>query len=157
MTRPLPPKLAPLRGEWDRKNLLGDSSAILSYFNTDENHFLIVWVLPSQPAEYHYYYTRVCVWTLSTHQESEHEKLFCPEKFKYVPWLSGNSLPADVLWGSFVTHSFLPHEPQRTSTGRLVWKAIFKIPDKTTFCINDCVKLVFRSNSTCRTDNLQVI
>ena len=26
------------------------------------------------------------------------------------------SLPADVLWGSFVTHSFLP---QRTSAGRL--------------------------------------
>ena len=40
------------------------------------------------------------------------------------------SLPADVLWGSFVTHSFLPYgpsgrnecvtnEPQRTSAGRL--------------------------------------
>ena len=49
------------------------------------------------------------------------------------------SLPGDVLWGSFVTHSFLPHgrllmtayiyvhqsnecvtnEPQRTSAGRL--------------------------------------
>ena len=39
------------------------------------------------------------------------------------------SLPADVPWGSFVTHSFLPHgwgrnecvtnEPQRTSAGRL--------------------------------------
>ena len=33
------------------------------------------------------------------------------------------SLPADVLWGSFVTHSFLPqcatNEPQRTSAGRL--------------------------------------
>ena len=40
------------------------------------------------------------------------------------------SLPADVFWGSFVTHSFLPHgpwgrnecvtiEPQRTSAGRL--------------------------------------
>ena len=34
------------------------------------------------------------------------------------------SFPADVLWGSFVTHSFLPHgcvtnEPQRTSAGRL--------------------------------------
>ena len=40
------------------------------------------------------------------------------------------SLPADVLWGSFVTHLFLPHrpwgrnecvtnEPQRTSAGRL--------------------------------------
>ena len=39
-----------------------------------------------------------------------------------------DSLPADVLWGSFVTHSFLPHgpwgrnecvtnEPQRTSAG----------------------------------------
>ena len=49
--------------------------------------------------------------------------------------LTSNSLPADVLWGSFVTHSFsptvpLPHgpwgrnecvtnEPQRTSAGRL--------------------------------------
>ena len=42
----------------------------------------------------------------------------------------GCSLPADVLWGSFVTHSFLPHgpwgrnecvtnEPQRTSAERL--------------------------------------
>ena len=35
------------------------------------------------------------------------------------------SLPAHVLWGSFVTHSFLPHgrlanEPQRTSAGRLL-------------------------------------
>ena len=42
------------------------------------------------------------------------------------------SLPADVLWGSFVTHSFLPYgrrplgrnecvtnEPHRTSAGRL--------------------------------------
>ena len=39
------------------------------------------------------------------------------------------SLPADVLWGSFVTHSFLmnvfisnecvTNEPQRTSAGRL--------------------------------------
>ena len=37
-----------------------------------------------------------------------------------------DSLPADVLWGSFVTHSFLrgrndcvTNEPQRTSAGRL--------------------------------------
>ena len=41
-------------------------------------------------------------------------------------------LPADVLWGSFVTHSFLPYgpwgrnecvtnEPQRTSAGRLCY------------------------------------
>ena len=33
------------------------------------------------------------------------------------------SLPADVLWGSFVKHSFLhecvTNEPQRTSAGRL--------------------------------------
>ena len=29
------------------------------------------------------------------------------------------SLPADVLWGSFVTHS---NEPQRTSAGRLEMK-----------------------------------
>ena len=34
------------------------------------------------------------------------------------------SLPADVPWGSFVTHSFLSNEcvtnePQRTSAGRL--------------------------------------
>ena len=38
------------------------------------------------------------------------------------------SLPTDVLWGSFITHSFLPpwgknecvtNEPQRTSAGRL--------------------------------------
>ena len=40
------------------------------------------------------------------------------------------SLPADVLWGSFVTHSFLPHggtnecvtnKPQRTSAGSLCY------------------------------------
>ena len=42
------------------------------------------------------------------------------------------SLPADVLWGSFVTHSFLPYgpwgrnecvtnEPQRTSAGGYHW------------------------------------
>ena len=50
------------------------------------------------------------------------QKVFSEKK--YNP-----SLPADVLWGSFVTHSFLPHggrnecvtnEPQRTSAGRLV-------------------------------------
>ena len=33
------------------------------------------------------------------------------------------SLPADVLWGSFITHSgrnvFVRNEPQRTSAGRL--------------------------------------
>ena len=28
--------------------------------------------------------------------------------FPYWKWVGG-SLPADVLWGSFVTHSFLPH------------------------------------------------
>ena len=28
---------------------------------------------------------------------------------KQQPNLSLSSLPADVLWGSFVTHSFLPH------------------------------------------------
>ena len=40
--------------------------------------------------------------------------------------LTRYSPPADVLWGSFVMHSFLPHrnecvtnEPQRTSAGRL--------------------------------------
>ena len=32
---------------------------------------------------------------------------------------SWRSLPADVLWGSFVTHSFLLRGPQRTSAGRL--------------------------------------
>ena len=40
------------------------------------------------------------------------------------------SLPADVLWGSFVTHSFLPHvtnEPQRTSAGRLGVRLIFRL------------------------------
>ena len=44
------------------------------------------------------------------------------------PWLSLQlivhclaSLLADVLWGSFVTHSFLPNEPQRTSAGRLLF------------------------------------
>ena len=38
-------------------------------------------------------------------------------------WKSLNSFPADVRWGSFVTHSFLnecvTNEPQRTSAGRL--------------------------------------
>ena len=36
--------------------------------------------------------------------------------------LSLSSLPADVLWGSFVTHSMrgVTNEPQRTSAGRLV-------------------------------------
>ena len=44
------------------------------------------------------------------------------------------SLPADVLWGSFVTHSFLPHgrnecvtnEPQGTSAGRLLAMTFLK-------------------------------
>ena len=51
------------------------------------------------------------------------------------------SLPADVLWGSFVTHSFLPHgpwgrnecvtnKPQRTSVGRLLQNIFYIIlPD----------------------------
>ena len=30
-----------------------------------------------------------------------------------------SSLPADVLWGSFVTHSFLPHVGETRSAGRL--------------------------------------
>ena len=40
----------------------------------------------------------------------------------YCIWTDylSTSLPADFLWGSFVTHSFLPtNEPQRTSAGRL--------------------------------------
>ena len=36
-----------------------------------------------------------------------------------------DSLPADVLWGSFVTHSFLPH-------GRLLNTADFYVLD----CLN---------------------
>ena len=49
--------------------------------------------------------------------------------------VSLGSLPADVLWSSFVTHSFLTHapwgrnecvtnEPQRTSAGRLCYGSI---------------------------------
>ena len=34
--------------------------------------------------------------------------------------LSGPSLPADVLWGSFV----IQNEPQRTSAGRLEWSLL---------------------------------
>ena len=60
--------------------------------------------------------------------------VYCSYSRNYLI-LTSNSLPADVLWGSFVTHSFsptvpLPHgpwrrnecatsEPQRTSAGRL--------------------------------------
>ena len=33
---------------------------------------------------------------------------------------SNNSLRADVLWGSFVTHVWVANEPPRTSAGRLV-------------------------------------
>ena len=39
-------------------------------------------------------------------------------------WLS---LPADVLWGSFVSHSFLTNEPQRMSAGRLGLTVIDRI------------------------------
>ena len=38
------------------------------------------------------------------------------------------SLPADVLWGSFVTHSFrhcVTNEPQRTSAGRLHYSMLW--------------------------------
>ena len=59
----------------------------------------------------------------------------------YVPC----SLPANVLWGSFVTHSFLPggrnecvtNEPQRTSAGRLCTVGI------------NLEKLAQRQNSEC--------
>ena len=81
-------------------------------------------------------------------------KLYAPVKFekdiKQIKFLQGtpsNSLSADVLWGSFVTHSFLPprtsakhsrnlrscpwgrnecvtNEPQRTSAGRLTNQGI---------------------------------
>ena len=38
-----------------------------------------------------------------------------------VPLAGPAILPADVLWGLFVTHSFLPtNKPHRTSAGRLV-------------------------------------
>ena len=40
-----------------------------------------------------------------------------PFQGKFVVIVEG-SLPADVLWGSFVTHS-VTNEPQRTSAGRL--------------------------------------
>ena len=33
----------------------------------------------------------------------------------------GGSLPADVLWGSFVTHSFLPNEPKDVC-GEATWE-----------------------------------
>ena len=33
------------------------------------------------------------------------------EEEKEIKGRRGSSLPADVLWGSFVTHSFLPHGP----------------------------------------------
>ena len=37
---------------------------------------------------------------------------FYPRARVLLPWNVGKiSLPADVLWGSFVTRSFLPHEP----------------------------------------------
>ena len=61
--------------------------------------------------------------------------LYSPVVSRNYLILTSNSLPADVLWGSFVTHSFsptvpLPHgpwgrnecvtnEPQRTSAGAL--------------------------------------
>ena len=41
------------------------------------------------------------------------------ETYNICEIVGQSSLPADVLWGSSVTHSFLPNEPQRTSAGRL--------------------------------------
>ena len=60
------------------------------------------------------------------------------------------SLPADVLWGLFVTHSFLPHgpwgrnecatnEPQRTSAGRL--HLSWLLVDGKTFLAPSCLTL----------------
>ena len=46
--------------------------------------------------------------------------MLCHSHGLYSHSLSISSLPADVLWGSFVTHSFLP---QRTSAGRLEYQA----------------------------------
>ena len=50
---------------------------------------------------------------------------FPPALYYLIVWNS--SLPADVLWGSFVTHSFhecVTNEPQRTSAARLMEQAI---------------------------------
>ena len=69
--------------------------------------------------------TFFCVPRLSAHESFR--KSLSPYLSFYCTCLS---LPADVLWGSFVTHLFLPHgpwgrnecvtnEPQRTSAGRL--------------------------------------
>ena len=69
---------------------------------------------------------------------------FCSHQFHYIDSNPADfismfySLPADVRWGSFVTHSILPHgpwgrnecvtnEPQRTSAGRLC-KVILEMP-----------------------------
>ena len=60
------------------------------------------------------------------------------------------SLPADGLWGSFVTHSSLPHgpwsrnecvtnEPQRTSAGRLLLSWL--LVNGKTFPVPSCLKL----------------
>ena len=63
----------------------------------------------------------------NSYKEFDNEKKFLrlenspppPITFLMVRPLS--SLPADVLWGSFVTHSFVTNEPQRTSAGRLAF------------------------------------
>jgi len=59
------------------------------------------------------------------------------------------SLPADVLWSSFVTHSLLPHEcatnePQRTSARRLSTRlslSLFKVNTFGAICQEICVLL----------------
>ena len=71
--------------------------------------------------------TCVCKRGLGTLLACEHSRFF---SLLAAGDVSRGSLPADVLWGSFVTHSFLPNgpwgrnecvtnEPQRTSAGRL--------------------------------------
>ena len=59
---------------------------------------------------------------------------FCYHQFHYIDSNPADfismfySLPADVRWGSLVTHSILPHGPwTRTSAGRLC-KVILEMP-----------------------------
>ena len=58
---------------------------------------------------------------------------------------SGVAVPADVLWGSFVTHSHecVTNEPQRTSAGRLrAAKPRGKIPSATFLMSFECRPLL---------------
>ena len=53
-----------------------------------------------------------------------------------------SSLPADFLWGSFVTH--VTNEPQRTSSGRLAYLTYQKfsvVPNE----VKDGIEMVMKS------------